>query len=351
MIYTDVVYSGRLSTRVLNFKQKGQYLWNFSCDICGDMSKGRQKARGFLYRNREGISYKCHHCGASMSLGNYLKLKHPDIYRDYVVERYQANVSNNFGHNDITKVIKTPDAVGNAGLLKDKVLDDLTPVLDLPETHKAVKFLVDRQIPRDKWNLIYYSRAIKKFTNKLIPNKFPADEDGKLHDEARLVFPYFTNHGKVFAYSARTLEDRQPKYYTIKLDETERIYGLDRVDYSKPVFAVEGQIDSLFLPNSIAVSGSSFDMPTLQALKSNLVIVGDNEPRSREIVKILHKNIKLGYKVCMLPHSVKEKDINDMILAGRTIDEVVALVNENTFQGLAAEARFMNWKLTNEKAK
>lgn len=344
MIYTDVMYAGMLSTRVLNFKQKNQYLWNFSCDICGDISKGRQKARGFLYRNREGLAYRCHHCGASMSIGSYLKLKHYDLYRGYVVERYQANVSPNFGHADIKQVIQVPDAVTDSGLIVDQVLTDLTCITELKETHDAVKFIAGRRIPRSVWHLIYYTPRIKEYTNNLIPNKFDLNEQKT--DHPRIVFPYFTEHGKVFAYSARTLGNDQPKYYTIKLDDRERVYGLDRIDYSRPVYAVEGQIDSLLIPNAIAVSGSSFDMPTLQALKTNLTIVGDNEPRSREIVKIMRKNISLGYKVCMLPHSIKEKDINDMILKGNmTPDEIVELIDLHTYQGLAAVAKLNDWKL------
>lgn len=338
------MYAGLLSTRVLNFKQKNQYLWNFSCDICGDISKGRQKARGFLYRNREGLAYRCHHCGASMSIGNYLKLRHQDLYKGYVVERYQANINPKFGHADIKQVIQTPTAVSDEGLIVDQVLADLTCVTKLKDTHAAVRFLEGRKIPKALWHLIYYTPHIKKYTNSLIPNKFDLNEQKT--DHPRLVFPYFTEHGKVFAYSARTLGNDQPKYYTIKLDDRERIYGLERVDYSKTIYAVEGQIDSLLLPNALAVSGSSFDMPTLQAIKTNMTIVGDNEPRSREITKILHKNIKLGYRVCMFPHSIKEKDINDMIIyGGMTTDEIVDLIDANTYQGLAAMARFHEWKL------
>src|SRR5690606_21687524 len=118
------------------------------------------------------------------------------------------------------------------------------------------------------------------------------------NEHPRILFPYFNIHGKVFAYSARALhETEEAKYYMIKLDETERVYGVDRLDFSKRVYAVEGQIDSLFLPNCVAVSGSSFDTATLQQLKTNLTIIPDNEPRSREITKIIKKTIDLGYSV------------------------------------------------------
>jgi len=107
---------------------------------------------------------------------------------------------------------------------------------------------------------------------------------------------------------------------------------------------VEGPIDSMFLPNAIAVSGSSFDTPSIRQLLTNATIVMDNEPRNKDIVKQLAKYIELGYNVVMYPDNVEEKDINDMILAGRTQDEIIDLINTNTFSGMEAKLKFVDWK-------
>jgi hypothetical protein len=69
----------------------------------------------------------------------------------------------------------------------------------------------------------------------------------------------------------------------------------------------------------------------------------DNEPRNKEIVKQLDKYIELGYNVCMFPDSVKEKDINEMILAGRSSYEILELINTNTTSGIEAKLKFSNW--------
>ena len=136
-------------------------------------------------------------------------------------------------------------------------------------------------------------------------------------EHPRMIIPYFTSAGKCFAFQARAYGKEEPKYYTIKVDETEeKIYGLDRIDFGRRVYVVEGPIDSLFLPNAIAVSGSSFDTPTIRRLLANATIVMDNEPRNKEIVKQLEKYIELGYSVCMFPDTVTQKDINEMILHG-----------------------------------
>lgn len=344
MLYIDSRYAVMLAPRVKNFKQKKDYLWNLSCSICGDVSKGRQKARGYIYKvpGQGTLNYKCHHCGASMSLGNFLKQTAPDLFKQYVFDNYQETAKARVPHANIQEVVKL-DALDTSVTLLDSNLEGLRCCGDLDVAHPVAKYLIKRQIPQDKWKLIFYTTAFKAYTNSLIPGKFKDTEE----DHPRLIFPYFNEHGKMFAYSARAFSDKhQPKYYTIKLDDTERIYGLDRVDYSKRIYAVEGPIDSLFLPNCIAVSGSSFDTPTLQAVKSNITIISDNEPRSREIVKIVKKNILLGYSVCMLPHTVTHKDINEMILDGMTSEEIIELIDQNTYKGTEAIMKFnFEWRM------
>ena len=46
----------------------------------------------------------------------------------------------------------------------------------------------------------------------------------------------------------------------------------------------------------------------------------------------------------MFPDSVKEKDINEMILAGRSSYEILELINTNTTSGIEAKLKFSNWK-------
>jgi hypothetical protein len=70
----------------------------------------------------------------------------------------------------------------------------------------------------------------------------------------------------------------------------------------------------------------------------------DNEPRNKDIARQLEKYIDLGYNVVMYPDSVQEKDINDMILSGRSPDEILELINTNTFTGMEAKLKYANWR-------
>ena len=338
MLYIDVKYANLLSTRLRNFKKTDEYVWNFACPFCGDSSKNKLKSRGYIYRKKGSLFSHCHNCGKGASLGNLVKQVDSQLYNEYVLDRYKDGVVGNKPHKSVKEVI--PEFKFRT-LLQDTTLKGLKSIDKLDPAHPAVKYCLKRQIPKEKWQYLYFCPQFKRFVNSITP-KFLVPITG---DHPRLILPYFTNEGKVFAFQGRAFGKEDPKYMTIKIDEErERIYGLDRVDYSKRVYVVEGPIDSLFLPNGIAVSGSSFDCHTIRSLLTNATIIMDNEPRSKEIVKLLSKNIDLGYSICLWPDTVKEKDINEMILAGKTPAEILKCINDNTYSGIEAKLKFTEWR-------
>ena len=353
MLFIDAKYAQILGPRLRNFAQKKDYLWNYSCPVCGDSSKNKLKARGYIYRKKNDLFTKCHNCGHGSTIGNLIKYVDTNLYDQYVLERYKdgatgrkshkkiKEVDNDFFTNDKNTLRLDELKEESKVFLSDAILDPLTKMSDLPESHPAVQYILSRLIPKEKWGLLYFAPKFKAFTNSITPKFQEPIKD----DHPRLIIPYFNKHGKVFAYQARAFGKEQPKYYTIKIDEDyEKIYGLERVDFSKRIYVVEGPIDSLFLPNAIAVSGSSFDMISVRQLLANATIVMDNEPRNKEIVKLLDKNIELGYNVSMLPDTIPYKDINEMIEGGMTSDEILDVINTNTFSGMEAKLKFSTWK-------
>tara|TARA_Y100001956_G_scaffold49993_1_gene48661 strand:- start:557 stop:826 length:270 start_codon:yes stop_codon:yes gene_type:complete len=74
---------------------------------------------------------------------------------------------------------------------------------------------------------------------------------------------------------------------------------------------------------------------------SNPVWVYDNEPRSKEITTRISNTIDRGEAVVIWPCNVKEKDINDMVLAGH---DVQSIVESNIYKGLEANLKFNIWK-------
>jgi len=336
MLYIDAKFASVVGSRLRNFKQKSDYLWSYSCPVCGDSASKKTKARGYIYKMKSELLVKCHNCGYSTNLGNFIKYVDPILYDEYVLERYTSGTSKYNSH-------KTPETpTEKVELLEDNILSGLKRLDQLDESHPAIKYLIKRQIPRDKWYLLYFTPKFKAYTNSVTP-KF---QEPIRDEHPRMIIPFFTSAGKCFAYQARAYGSEEPKYYTIKVDETqEKIYGLDRVDYSKRIYVVEGPIDSLFLPNALAVSGASFDTDTIRQLLTTATIVMDNEPRNKDIVKQLSKYIDVGYSVCMFPETIAQKDINEMILDGKmTAKQIVEVININTFSGIEAKLRFSTWR-------
>ena len=336
MLWIDLKYVSLLSYKLRNFKQKSQNYWNFSCPICGDSKKDPRKARGYVLLHKNILMYKCHNCGLSCNFGNLIKRLDGNLYSEYVLERYKENPSVYVDHTKLPlDILPTP-------IIEpiDDVMDGAQRIDTLPITHPALSYIVKRKIPREQWNLLYFAPKFKKFTNG-IKKQFSNLKD----DHPRLIIPFFTKDGKCFAFQARAFGDEIPKYYTIKLDENEeKIYGLDRVDFSKRILVVEGPIDSLFIPNCIAVSGASFDTPTIRTLLTNATIIMDNEPRNKEIVKQFEGYINSGFTVCIWPDSEEDKDINDMIKSGKSSESILETINNNTYTGIPAKLRFNNWR-------
>jgi hypothetical protein len=227
--------------------------------------------------------------------------------------------------------------------------DGLERCSELSPDHSAVKFLINRQIPKQFWDDLWYCEFIKEFANSVVPGTFKKES----YDHPRVIIPYKNKEGEVVAFTARALGTEEPKYLMVKLDEdAERIYGIERLDYGKTIYVTEGAIDSMFLPNAIAISGASYNTPFLQDLSDKghrFVIVPDNEPRNREVCANIKTAIKYNYNISLLPSTIKQKDINDMIKAGMTPVEVLRLIEANVTYGLAAMMKYNTWTKVNNK--
>ena len=337
MLGIDCKYVQILGPRLRNFKKKSDYLWNFSCPICGDSSTNKTKARGYIYRTKTDLFYRCHNCSHGTNLGNIIKHIDEGLYKQYVVERYREGATQYNSHKDIGKLLP----VESRQLIREtNVLDGLKSISDLPETHPAVKYVASRLIPKQYWDVLYYAPKFMTWRNVITVYTV----DGKFTDHPRLVIPFFNTDGKCFAFQGRAFGKESPKYLTIKLDkDAQKIYGIDRLDVTKQIYVVEGPLDSLFLPNAVASAGSNLDIFISDGVSNTTVII-DNEPRNKEIVAGLEKYIRTGCNVYIPPDNLLEKDMNDLASKGLSQSEIVHLIDSNTFVGIAATARLFQWR-------
>ena len=334
MLHIDLKYINMISHRLDRFKRKDDYLFNFRCPICGDSSSKKNKARGYLYKKKNDMFYKCHNCGAGKTFGGLLKDTDPMLHKDYVLERYKAGVT-------APRANTTPDFSGQFSKpefgTNERLIDTLMDRVDkLDPNHMAPTYCKERMIPQEKWDRLYHIEDISK-----IHQLAPKYKDRITTTEPRLAIPFFNEEGILTGLTLRHYGNNPLRYIMVKINEdAPTIFGLDCISKETPVKIVEGPLDSLFLDNCIAAAGSSFNKIKDLGLDNPIIIV-DNEPRNEAICKVLHKNIQEGHRVVIWPDNVTEKDINDMVMANLDVQEII---NYNTFQNLEAELKFRTWR-------
>ena len=208
----------------------------------------------------------------------------------------------------------------------------------LPPEFYARKYLEDRKVSLiDMW----YAADFAEFVKNLYPHY-----EKTLYKEPRIIIPFKDKDGNLLGIQGRSLDRHAKiKYITIKGNEDDpKIFGWDRLDALQTVYVVEGPIDSLFLTNSVATMDAAlYGAPRILGLDLDYVFVYDNEPRNKQIVSNMRKTIDLDYKVCIWPDTVKEKDINEMVLAGTSPAAIQHIIDNNTHQGLLATMKMNQW--------
>lgn len=338
MDWLEHKYIGLLSGRLRNYKRKSSNLFNFSCPLCGDSHKIKSKARGYIYDKEGKGVFHCHNCGATHSIPVFLKLVASDLHQSFLLEKLADRKPTKEEQEYEAFVAKMKKPV----FMKEGPLKGLKKVSQLSPDSPIKEFVVNRKIPNEYHAKLFACPNFKNYVNNLVPNKF--DKDSLTRDETRLLIPFLDKDKKVHAFQGRTLKSSAVKYITIVLDESvPKVYGLDIVDFRKMVPVVEGPIDSMFIPNAIATAGGDLVSAVGSFDKTNLVIVYDNEPRSKETVKKLDKAILMGYSVVIWPENLEHKDINDMVLAGLSPEFIYHIIKTNTYKDLAAKLALQKW--------
>lgn len=328
MSFIDKKYISLVSPQLQKFSKKKEDLYNFRCPYCGDSKTNRNRSRGYFYRVKNDFLFKCHNCGVGTTFVNFLKSHSPMLYDEYLLERYKEGLT---GKGTIAP---NPEFNFKAPQFKKSIFSELDSIEDLNTTHPARKYLERRKLPTEFLSKLYYCPKFKEWTNK-----HKSTFKDTRYDESRIIIPLMTKDGTI-GFQGRALYQSTIRYITVMLDDdSPKVYGLDRVDDSKLVYVTEGPFDSLFIDNAIAMCGADVN---LSSYNFDNVYIYDNEPRNRQIVQRMSKCIDSGNKIVIWPSTIKEKDINDMILAGHNVQSVV---ESNTYKGLEAKLKFTDWKL------
>jgi hypothetical protein len=316
--FIDECFIERVSSRLPNFKKVKPKLYNFRCPFCGDSSRSKKKARGYLYPVNNNTNYKCHNCGISISFNNFLKEVDPVLYKEFSIEKYKS------GFTGKNFVVEAPKFETKTPVFREKV--------SLPKASsnsQTKQYLEKRKLDS---NLYYYAEDFSKWVNSIT-------EEPNLKSEPRIVIPLYYNKSLI-GVQGRSIGPSPVKYITIMFDkDAPKIYNYDSINKEKPVYVLEGPFDSYFIKNSVAMCGADVDLKNLNIYYP--VYVYDNEPRNKEIHDRMSKVIQRGYSIVIWPETIKEKDVNDAVLAGIDVEDVLS---KNVYSNLKAQLKFNFWK-------
>ena len=320
MDHIDSKFIGLLSSRLQKFKRVKSNLYNFRCPICGDSKKNKSKTRGYLYAVKANTNFKCHNCGASMSLNNFIKEIDPTLHKQYTMEKFKS------GHTGRNFVSEEPVFKFEAPKFKTKI-----KLPKASEHPRPAGYLTARKLDPENF---YYAKHFKEFANS-IKHTF----DDTRYEEERIIIPLYYKKNLI-GFQGRSIDPNPIKYITVMInDESPKIYGLDNIRTDAPVYVTEGPFDSTFIRNAIAMCGADADISRWGI--SNPVWIYDNEPRNREITNRISKTIDSGDSVVIWPDNIDDKDINDMVMSGLDVESVI---KSNTYSGLEAKLKFTTWK-------
>jgi hypothetical protein len=287
--------------------------------------------RGYIYRRKNDLFFSCHNCGASHTFGTLLKLTDRSLYSSYQLECYSEGAG---------PTVKQPDfsfAKSQPVFPEKKATINLPSIESLPDNHIAKQYVKDRMIHEKYHSELYYADNFREFVISIIPTY-----EKKLFDEPRLVIPFYDEENNLLGFQGRDLLKSKVKYITIKLsDDNKKVYGLNHIDKSKRIYVVEGPIDSMFLDNSLATMDASLYSIVSSVGNHDYVFVYDNEPRNKDVLKHMKKTIDMGKNICIWPNHIQQKDINEMVLAGQSVQ---CIIDSNTFSNHQAMLEFATWK-------
>jgi len=331
-LWIEETYLKLIGHRLTRFSQIDTHRWKCSCPICGDSAKKKNKTRCYFGVKTGKLMLHCFNCNAGKQFSTFLREFDNNLYQQFILETFKDNL--NTDSRNLENIMKH---IPETKKYIPDIFADLPLVSSMDSKSLVYIFSEQRKLPIDTFEFHFAVNFVdwaKGHTEKF--------NSWRGKDHSRLIIPWRDREAKIIGYSARALDNSQEqKYYRIFLDDSskEKYFGIDRFDASEQVYVLEGEIDSLMIPNAIAVGNGKLH----SYMNKDAIYIPDSDTRNPHIMRGVREMIDVGLRVCLLPTDLP-KDLNEMAQNGFTCDEIIDIINGNTVQGLAAKMKFSTWK-------
>lgn len=261
----------------------------YRCPICGD-SSNQHKSHGCLVCDENGQgTMTCLKCGTHISFTEYMKKERSDLYERWYLDIFQKEYNVDSIENTVPVFQENID-YSKFIPLKEKRCSAIRNL--------TLEFVENRKIPHIFARHFYYC------------------EEGKYAN--RVIIPHFERDYSFRYFEARALFSSDIRYlYPFAVEDD--IYNIGFCNFDDDIFVLEGVIDSLFVPNSIACRGASKVKSALSGAlkryKSNIIVFLDGDSTG---ISQSYRMLKNGYKIFQWDKEMLKygKDINSLIING-----------------------------------
>ena len=305
----DETFIKELSNDLVGLK-KSNNNYNFRCPYCGDSAKSIRKQRGWLIDYKGTTFFKCFNCDKSISFKYFLKDINESVYKSYLMAK-NSGYNKDYDKPDIS--IKTDKQT----LLYEDFISN-KHIMNCSKLNNGTIYLKSRKLTHPE--LFYYTDDYGALLESLNLTDYKSEW---CNHEERLVIPHWDKTKEMMFLQFRNLDpNAKVRYKTYRIKEdVPKIWGLDKIDWNKNVYVVEGALDASLLSNCIAMSGSDVDTNNIYInnYKDKLFFILDNEPYNKVICDKYKKLYEKGFNVFIWPET-EAKDINDYYIENGNVD-------------------------------
>lgn len=296
---------------------------SFNAPCCGD-----KRGRGGLKVNEQGWSYHCFNCNktAGFVLGKPVGYKAKSLLTLLGAPESEINALNleSLRHRSIHGILDDRSKIANA--LSDitfEEFDDFPPASELVTTEHPFywKYLRDRRVPED------------------FPAMTTIRTDGIHWVRPHVTIP-FTYDGKIVGWTARFLDDKQPRY--INHMQPGYVFGTEfqHSDWQYAI-VVEGIFDALCIDGLAVMHNTVNDTQArlIRNLGKEVIVVPDQD---RAGLELIDRAVDLGWSVSIPDWGPDVKDVNDAVVKFGKLATLLTIMQSRETSKIKIELRKKN---------
>jgi len=308
------------------------------CPICGDSKKDQHKKRFYLLKSRGRYpdTVKCHNCGYATSAHHFFMKLAPDEVKKR---------SKSWNERDLSDIKKISEGVLDVKINNCEIVNSPDDYLCRYEAElELAKTSLENFFTNYTSSIMNYPEALAYMRGRNIPEYYISEMKillPKFYNFSKFRYAYLRDYviipfldaqdNKPYYFHSRrfqNLESRWAKYfmcpYRPRDVEVSFFLNEQRVHNDLPVIVAEGTLDSLHLPNCIAVNGIHKITEDLirkfeYRFGSDIIYAVDNELVDPDAALKVKELLKKGKRVFLwkelskdLPIAQNIKDFNKL---------------------------------------